>query len=248
MDELTIANIFNLALATGIGVAAFNGMIHGYTGFGGALLTVPVLTFLYGPVEAIGMVAIISIFGASHLAYGIYRLAEWRSLIPICLGIALLTPVGAWILFHIDGEIVRRSMGGFILAFALILFSGWSYRGPRGLVPGALVGGVAGCINGLTGIGGPPLALYQLSAPLPVEVQRANIVVCIIFLIITMFAAIAIGGGYSALVIVRALIITPAYIFGVWVGSRIFAIAPKSYFKNIALLILIATGLAVLVA
>ena len=56
MDELTIANIFNVALAIGAGVGLFNGMIHGYTGFGGALIIIPVLTFLYGPVEAIGMV------------------------------------------------------------------------------------------------------------------------------------------------------------------------------------------------
>ena len=238
MDELTIANIFNVALATGAGVAIFNGMIHGYTGFGGALIIIPVLTFLYGPVEAIGMVGLITIFGALHLARETAHQATWRE----------LGPIGAWFLYHIDAELIRRSMGGFIMLFALILLSGWTYRGKRGALPSVLVGMTAGGINGLTGVGGPPLGLYFLSSPHPVEVQRANIVMCIIVLIISMIVAIAIGGGYSWLVISRALLITPAYLFGVWFGARMFALAPKTWFKNVALVILMVTGISVLLA
>ncbi len=157
MDELTLANLFNVALAIGVGVALFNGMIHGYTGFGGALIIIPVLTFLFGPVEAIGMVMIITILGAAQLARETVHLVRWRELGPICIGIAAFTPVGAWFLYYIDPEIVRRSMGGFVVLFALILLSGWNYRGKRGALPSALVGMTAGSINGLTGVGGPPL-------------------------------------------------------------------------------------------
>jgi uncharacterized protein len=139
-------------------------------------------------------------------------------------------------------------MGGFIMLFALILLSGWTYCGKRGAVPSALVGMTAGGINGLTGVGGPPLGLYFLSSPHPVEVQRANIIMCIIVLIISMIVAIAVGGGYSWLVIIRALLITPAYLFGVWFGARMFAVAPKTWFKKVALVILMVTGISVLVA
>jgi len=248
MDELTIANIFNLALAIGAGVALFNGMIHGYTGFGGALIIIPVLTFLYGPVEAIGMVGLISLFGAAQLARETAHQATWRELGPLCLGIAAFTPVGAWFLYTVDADLIRRSMGGFIMLFALILLSGWTWRGKRGVLPSTLVGMTAGGINGLTGVGGPPIGLYFLSSPHPVEVQRANIVMCIIVLILAMIVAIAVGGGYSWLVITRALLITPAYLFGVWFGAWMFARAPKSWFKKVALVILLITGVSVLLA
>lgn len=248
MDELIIVNIFNFTLLIGAGVGLFNGVIHGYTGFGGALIIVPVLTFLFGPVEAIGMVGLITIFGAAQLARETAHQAKWRELIPIFLGIAAFTPLGAWLLYHIDAELIRRSMGAFIMVFALILLSGWSYSGRRGTFSSALVGIIAGGINGLTGVGGPPLGIYFLSSSYPVDVQRANIVMCIIVLIIAMIAAIAIGGGYSPLVIARALLIAPAYMFGVWFGSRLFCLAPKVYFKKIALLVLMITGLSVLIA
>ena len=248
MDELTIANIFNVALAIGAGVGLFNGIIHGYTGFGGALIIIPVLTFLYGPVEAIGMVGLITIFGAMQLARETAHQATWRELGPICIGIAAFTPVGAWFLYHIDAELIRRSMGGFIMFFALILLSGRTYRGKRGAVPSVLVGMTAGGINGLTGVGGSPLGFYFLSSPHPVEVQRANIIICIIVLIISMIVTIAIGGGYSWLVITRALLIMPAYLFGVWFGARMFALAPKTWFKKVALVLLMVTGISVLLA
>jgi hypothetical protein len=63
-----------------------------------------------------------------------------------------------------------------------------------------------------------------------------------------MLTAIAVGGGYTKLVIMRALVITPAYIFGVWSGTRLFALAPKSWFKKVALIILMITGLTVSLA
>ena len=248
MDELSIANIFNVVLATGASAALFNGMIHGYTGFGGALIIIPVLTFLFNPIEAIGMVGLIAMFGAAQLARETAHQVKWREVVPICLGIAAFAPIGAWFLYHIDADLIRKSMGGLIMIFALILLSGWSYRGKRGVLQSALVGIMAGGINGLTGVGGPPVGLYFLSSPHPVEVQRANIVMCIMVLVITMIAAIAIGGGYSPTVIARALLITPAYMFGVWFGARMFALAPKAYFKTIALVILMITGLSVFLA
>ena len=246
MDELILSDLFNIELVIGLVVAFFNGLIHGYTGFGGALLIVPVLTFLYGPVEAIGISCIIAIVGGVRLVFETSRQANWRELIPIFMGIIVLTPVGAWFLFNIDPDLVRRSMGGFILIFALTLLSGWSYRGSRGTMLSALVGSVTGIINGLTGVGGPTLALYYLSSDQSADVQRANIVMCIMVLTIAMFCAVIIGDGYSYLVIIRAVIVAPAYLFGVVSGAWLFKLAPKSYFKNIALLILVITGLSAL--
>ena len=39
--------IIDAALVYALGIAVLNGLIHGYTGFGGALLMVPLLSVLY---------------------------------------------------------------------------------------------------------------------------------------------------------------------------------------------------------
>ena len=240
-------DIVGAALVYALGIAVLNGLIHGYTGFGGALLMVPLLSVLYNPVEAIAMVGIANIFGSAQLYPAAARHAVWRELFPIIGGIVIFVPLGAYVLFHVDPQLVRRSMGGFILLFAVILMSGWVYRGPRGAVPSAMVGALAGGITGASGVGGPPIAIYYLASPHPTEIQRANIVINITVMVMTVLISIAVGGGFSTDVVLRGLFLTPAYVIGVWSGVRLFAAMPKFYFKRVALWLLVATGFAILV-
>ena len=235
------------ALVAALGVAALNGLIHGYTGFGGALLMVPLLSVLYGPVEAIAMVGVAMICGSAQLYPAAARHAVWHELFPIFAGLVVFVPAGAYLLFHLDPQLVRRSMGGFIMVFALILMSGWVYRGPRGMVPSALVGALAGGITGASGVGGPPIALYYLASSHPADIQRANIVISVTVMTIVVMTSVAIGGGFSSDVVLRGLFLTPGYLIGIWLGARLFAAMPKSYFRHAALWLLAVTGLAVLV-
>jgi len=243
----TLRAVFDAALALGMAVTAVNGLIHGYTGFGGALLTVPLLTFLFGPVEAIAIVSLMTIFGSAQLYPRAARNALWRELLPIFAGIAAFMPLGAYFLFSLDPQLIRRAMGGFILVFAFVLMSGWVYRGPRGIGPGAVVGALAGGITGASGVGGPPLALYYLASAEPVDVQRANIIISVAVLTLAMLTTVAVGGGFSEMVLLRAVLLAPAYVAGVWAGAKLFSVAPKSYFRRMALWLLIVTGVSVLI-
>ncbi|MDC0033144.1 sulfite exporter TauE/SafE family protein [Alphaproteobacteria bacterium] len=241
------SGIADAALVYALGIAVLNGLIHGYTGFGGALLMVPLLSVLYNPVEAIAMVGIATIFGSAQLYPAVARHAVWRELLPVFAGLVVFVPLGAYLLFHLDPQLVRRSMGGFILLFAVILMSGWIYRGPRGVVPSALVGALAGGITGASGVGGPPIALYYLASPHPTEIQRANIVISVAVMTVTVLTSVAVAGGFSIDVVLRGLFLTPAYLIGVWSGARLFIAVPKSYFRYAALWLLMTTGIAVLV-
>ena len=66
-------------------------------------------------------------------------------------------------------------------------------------------------------------------------------------MVVTVLVSIAVGGGFSADVVLRGLFLTPAYMIGVWSGARLFAAMPKSFFRLAALWLLVVTGLAVLV-
>lgn len=234
------------ALLYAFGTALLNGLIHGYTGFGGALLMVPLLSILYSPVEAIAIVGIANIFGSIQLFPKAARIAIWPELVPIFAGLIIFVPLGAYLLFHLEPSLVRRSMGGFILVFAMILMSGWVYRGPRGIVPSTLVGALAGGITGASGVGGPPIAIYYLASPHPAEIQRANIVISITVMVLLVLVSVGVGGGFSTDILLRSIFLTPAYLIGVWSGAHLFRTAPKSYYRKAALWLLIATGIAVL--
>ncbi|NQU69925.1 MAG: sulfite exporter TauE/SafE family protein, partial [Rhodospirillales bacterium] len=158
-----LAQVLTAEFALGALIVLFSGMIHGYTGFGAGLLMMPLFALLFGPIEAIAISTIVAIFGSAQLYSGAARHANWRELMPILIALVLATPMGTYLLFNLNPELIRRAMGGFVLLFALILMSGWIYRGHRSLATSAAAGAVSGLVTGAVGVGGPPVALYFLS-------------------------------------------------------------------------------------
>ena len=53
--------LFTFSFAVMLIVVYFSGIIRGYTGFGSALLTVPALAILFGPVQAVAIEILIEI-------------------------------------------------------------------------------------------------------------------------------------------------------------------------------------------
>ena len=98
------------------------------------------------------------------------------------------------------------------------------------------------------GLGDINRFLYFLSAADPPAVQRGNIVLSVGVVILLALAALIVAGGFSGATVVRSAVLTPFYILGAWAGARLFAVAPKAYFRKVALVLLIATGVLVLVA
>ena len=240
------AEIWNVGLLYAGLIAILSGVIHGYTGFGAALFMVPLFAMLFGPVDAIAIAIIMGLFGSVQLYPGAARNAQWRETAPVILAIAISTPIGAYLLFSLDDAVIRDTIGAFVLLSALILLSGWVYKGPRGLLASLVAGGLAGSITGAAGVGGPALAIYFLSAPVPAAVQRANIVIAVAAVLVVTLTALIIGGGVKEEIVYRAIILIPVYVLGTWSGSKLFAIAPQAYFRRIALWLLIAAGIGII--
>ena len=238
--------ILNTVLGLGALVALFSGLIHGYTGFGAALLMMPLLALLFGPVQSIAITSVVVLSGSAQLYPGALRHAHWAELLPMSLAVMIITPVAAILLFSLNPEIVRRAMGAFVLLFAVLLMSGWSYRGRRGPLASTVAGALAAGITGISGLGGPALALYFLSSPEPAQVQRANIVIGVSVVVLVFLVSIAIGGALTDQTLLRAIILIPAYVLGTWSGSRLFAVAPKEYFRRVAIWLLLVTGVGVI--
>ena len=68
------------------------GLVHGYTGFGAAMVAMPLLSLVYNPVEALAVTAIVGLAGAAQLSPGAARVAHWPEVVPVMAGPTLVTP------------------------------------------------------------------------------------------------------------------------------------------------------------
>lgn len=244
----TFVDVLNLNLMVGGLVAGFSGLMAGYAGFGGPLILVPVLAFLFSPLEAIGMTAICATVALLALFPNAAKNAHWPEVAPVIITTVLSLSIGLTFLISANPDFIRRGMGVFVTAVALLMMSGWSYRGPRSVVVGGAVGILSGGVTGAFGVpGGPFIVLYFLSAPFPPKTQRANIMVVTTTLGIFLVGGLVTAGVYDAPLLMRAAMITPFFVAGSQIGKRLFAIAPSVWFKRMAIALLLATGLAALI-
>ena len=244
-DSLFPVLDLNLVLAMVIGLGG--GIVHGFTGFGGGLFMMPLITILFGPIEAIAVVHISAIPGILRLLPQAIRETRREESLPMAAIAVIATPLGGLTLFLADPNLVRIGMGVFVIFSALILTTGWSYRGPRNYVTSGATGAVSGFINGFAGVGGPPMAIYFLAAPDSAIVQRANILIVSTVVVTMTIVGVWLGGGISTGSIWRAIVMAPTYMFGVVAGAYLFRVAPSAFYRPAALVLLFASGGAVFI-
>lgn len=230
-----------------LGIMLLGGMVHGLTGFGGALVTMPLLALLFGPVEALALSAPAWVLGTLQMLPRASREADWTALWPILIPALLATPLGTLLLFVMEPDIVRRTIGLFVLAGAVMLATGWTYRGPRGRLPGIIAGSLCGGVTGFAGVGGPPVIVYVLAWPDSPAIQRASILIIIGSVGVVTLLGIIVGGAYDGTVALTALVLSVAYVAGTWSGSAGFRAASDAFFRRAALTVLFASGIAAIV-
>jgi uncharacterized membrane protein YfcA len=234
----------DIGLWTAIGVTFVAGLMRGFAGFGSAMLMAPIFAILFGGAEMVVTVTAIELVVSLQLFPQVRRDADWKTLMPMSIAACLAMPIGVWLLANVDKNTIVTAVSAIIVAFVLVLWSGWKYRGPRSSLVSAGVGTISGGMMATTGVGGPPVLLYLLSLNDPPNVNRANIVTYYFltgFLLIAIVLAAGVAGWQA---MARAVVLFPAMVLGAWIGGRMFAnFGSERVYRNVALAILFATGM-----
>jgi uncharacterized membrane protein YfcA len=234
-------------LLAGGTIAIGAGMVGGYAGFGGGLILIPLLAHLYGPVEAVAITILSLTAMAVTLVPAATKLSHWRETTPMIVAGTTTAVLGSTFFVAADPIIIKRGMGIFVTIAALVLMTGWSYRGAHNAVRGSFVGAVSGGIFGAFGVpAGWMNALYFMSASTTPAVQRANIIVTNMSVTVLYLGALLFAGVYDSAVLLKTAIVVPLFMVGVTIGKHLFTKLPSVWFKRVALGLLLTTGLVML--
>ncbi|SVB53039.1 uncharacterized protein METZ01_LOCUS205893, partial [marine metagenome] len=225
-----IQTVLTIDLLAAIGIGFTGGLMHGFTGWGGAMVMMPLMSLIYGPVQSLGIILIGGMLVSAKLFPWAVKRTDWQEMKPLLGAIVLAIPAGTYLLFQLELSLVIKIIGIIIIMSALLQLSGWSYKGPRGAVPAASAGVACGFINGFSGCGGAPLVLYILSKPVPAEIQRANLIIAVTVISFCVFTFLVIGGGMDGRSLARGVIIAPIQLLGAWIGAGLFHRLPGEVF------------------
>ena len=224
------------------GTAFVAGLMRGFSGFGAALTIAPILAVIVGPRAAIPAILFLMMATSVQLAPKAFRDVSWPTVIPLSLGGVVGIIIGGWLLVVVDQELVKRSISGVVIFFAVIMLTGWRYRGSiRPFICG-FAGWLGGLISGVAAAGGPAVILFLLAGPESSARNRAAIILYFIFTQAVALIVYWVGGLITWKVFWVALPMLPTIVLGTWIGERMFGKASEAIYRRIALFFLLAIG------
>lgn len=191
--------------------------IRGLTGFGMAIILVPLLGIIISPEKAVVLALLLQmLIGPVGLPL-ILKDSHKSSALPIAALAVVLTPVGLWMLALTPPDLARILIAIIaIAAFFLVIVTRKAARQP-GFVATVLVGVTSGVLAGFAGMPGPPVIPYYLREAFAPVAARASMML--------IFFATAIAGSVSAYwldIATRELFVLAVLLFApMWLGNRL---------------------------
>jgi uncharacterized membrane protein YfcA len=224
-------------------IAFVSGTARGFSGFGSALIFMPLASSMASPRLVAALLLLIDFVAAAPLLPNAWKQADRKATGVIVLGALIGVPIGTWLLTRLEPVTTRWIISGFVTALLLLLLSGWRYRGRDHAAISVGIGGLSGFCSGLAQTGGPPIVGYWLGRPVPSVIARANIL--LFFGASDFFSAIAYAatGLINADAIKFAFVVGPVYAVGVWFGASLFGRASEAMFRAICYALIAAAVL-----
>jgi uncharacterized membrane protein YfcA len=224
------------------------GLVASLTGFGFAILSVPLLMLFMPPKVVVPLAMMLSVVLKVTLIIETRRWIDLRRMWPLLLTGTLTVPLGAYVLLLLDAETLRILVGLVVVASAIALLSGmhWKVRNEKlSLVPLGLMSGILG---GSTGMPGPPVVLFFSNQGLEKETFRANLVLYFACTGIMGVISTAVGGLITRAIVVNWLGLLPALGIGIWAGIRLARHTDQDRFRRVVLGVLILTGILAIIS
>lgn len=231
------------ALATpGLGWLALTfvvaGLVRGFTGFGTALIFMPVAgIFLPLPV-AIVVLGVVDLMAQPLIVPRAWREADRREVAGLVAAALVGVPFGVWLLTWADEDSLRWLVAGVAGVTLAALVSGWRYRGRVRRSGLAGIGAASGVIGGATGIAGPPVILFYLAGQAAVAAVRANTILFLAAVDIVIMTNMLIAGLIGSTALVLAVLLLVPYGGAMLAGQMLFRPERERAFRALAYLVI----------
>ena len=228
-------------------IAFLGALVFGITGFGSALVTIPLATHFVPLKFALALFALADLVSAFRVGLENPRnavRAEWIRLVPMVL---VGTALGVTALVNLPRAAGMALLGAFVISYSLYMLL--KKAPPRIIGAGwAWVAGFAGGITStLFGAGGPPYAIYLSQRGLTKEQFRATMGFATMASISTRVAAFLLTGLLlDAAVWSAALFVVPAVALGLLAARTVFQRMSRELLMRAVAVLLLASGASLL--
>jgi uncharacterized protein len=235
------------ALGAALALVFCASIVRGLTGFGMALILVPLLGLIVPPAEAVVISILLQLLAGPIGLKRILADGERSTAISISIAAIAATPFGVWLLSVTPSDIARLAIALIALATFALLFVPARESAVPGQKESVATGIAAGLLTGFASMPGPAVVPFYMRRRLPPKVARASMLM--------VFFANAIAGSIAAFAIGIAslhllwlsILGYPALYIGTRLGELAFGKVSEATWRTFVGLILGLAAIAALV-
>ncbi len=220
------------------------GIVRGFSGFGTALIYLPVAAQFMPPLWTMITLAALDVIGPTPNLPKALRTAHKRDLGRMLAAMLLLMPVGLMVLSAVDPSVFRYAVSIIGLGMLAVLIGGLRYRGT--VTPPMVygIGGAGGFLGGACGMPGPPVIMFYMASPHGPAVVRSNTMIYLFGYDIMLLVVLAISSQLDLLPLVLGFCLAIPALAGNLLGAAIFQPDREKLYRVVAYGVIAASAIS----
>ena len=219
------------------------GFIQGVSGFGSALVAIPLLSLIIDIKSAVPLCMLNSLVITTFLSLKMRKDLDKSKILPLCISAVPGIIVGSTILKQVESSIIRLWIGLLLISYSL--YSLFSKPKPRKLskVWAYIAGFLSGAIGAAFSAGGPPTIIYTTLNNWKKDTIKATLSGFFLFNSYLIATVHAISGLTTMEIFTYFMISAPAVLLGTVLGSICYGKIPRQLYLKIIFAFLTMMGI-----
>ena len=214
-------------------------IIRGFNGFGFSATCISGFSFILPAIEIVPIILILEVSISIFMIPYIWNKIDWSFVIKILIGIILGSPIGLYLLKYLSSETTHLSVCLIIIFFSILLMKGYSNQKINNNYAKFFTGLVSGTLNGLTTLGGMPVALFLLVTSIQPIVIRGSLAALFFLTDIYAFILSFFAGIVDITSIYRTFPLIIILPIGVFIGNKFFVKSKEETYRKVVFYFLI---------
>ena len=214
-------------------------IIRGFNGFGFSAICISGFSFILPAIEIIPIILILEVLISIFMIPYVWGKINWKFVIQLFIGILIGSPIGLYLLKFLSPNITHLSICLIIIFFSILLMKGYSNKRLNNTPLKIFTGMVSGTINGLTTLGGMPVALLLLITSVQASIIRGSLAALFFLTDVYAFILSFFGGIVDIITIYRVIPLIIIFPLGVSIGNKFFKKSNEKTYRKIVFYFLI---------
>ena len=214
-------------------------IIRGFNGFGFSATCISGFSFILPAIEIVPIILILEVFISIFMAPYIWNKIDWNFVFKLLIGITIGSPIGLYLLKYLSPQTTHLYVCIIIIFFSLLLMKGYSNQKINNTGSKIFTGIISGTLNGLTTLGGMPVALFLLVTSIQPAVIRGSLAALFFLTDVYAFVLSFFGGIVDMITIYRTLPLIIILPLGVYIGDKFFVKSKEALYRKVVFYFLI---------